>query len=437
MAQKKICDIAVVGGGAAGITAAITAKDAGADVVLLEKNPFVGKKILSTGNGRCNFTNAVMDEDKYFSDDRSGLRKLLASFQTEQAVLFFRRLGIVARKTPDGYYYPISNRAKDVRSCLENALRMRSIPVMTDTSVRKIKKAPVSAAKAATDTGHEGGYVIQTVSGDTKKELYAKTVILATGGMAAPKSGSTGDGYYFARGLGHSVIAPHPALVKLICEDKCLSALSGLRARADVRLLIDGQICCHEYGEVQFNRDGLSGIPVMSQSRLATVALDRKQSVRLLLNLFPEDLSEDEQRLLLEELLFTSGHGKTVPEALGGLLAEELISVVLKKADLSKAWAQTAASDLSKTEVDRLFFVMEELPFTVTGSKGFDAAQTTAGGIPLQEVDWDTLESKFSPGLYFCGEVLDVDGICGGYNLHFAWAGGVCAGSAAAKRAVQ
>ncbi len=431
MRQEKIYDVAVIGGGAAGMTAAITAADAGARVVLVEKNPIVGKKILSTGNGRCNFTNAAMDADKFYTPDRGFVQSLLASFDTEDAIQLFRRLGIVARRTPDGYFYPNSNRAKDVRECMEVALRQRGITILRDTSVRKVEQ------EKAPDDSMLKYYRMATKRGDNSGVILSKTAIIATGGMAAPKSGSTGDGYYFAKTLGHSVVPTHPALVRLICDDDRLDALSGLRVRAGVSLEVDGRTYFGEHGEVQFNADGLSGIPVMSLSRLATVGIDAEKNVRILLNLFPEDLTPEKGRALLADLLYTKGWGKNVLEALGGLLPTELVSVLLHNAASNGDLSLSSACDLSPNDFERLAAAMEGLSFLVTGSKGFDAAQTTAGGIPPRELSPSTLESLLSPGLYFCGEVVDVDGICGGYNLHFAWASGVCTGKAAAKRALS
>ena len=418
--KDKIYDIAVVGGGAAGMAAAITAARLNADVIVLEKNDIVGKKLLSTGNGRCNFTNRLIGVGQYFSDDKKRLAPLLSAYGTSEAVRFFGELGMISRENKDGGYYPYSNKAKDVRACFDTALRQAGVSVAFSASVRKV-------------VAEDGDFMITVAAmpEGNKAKVRAKSCILATGGMAAPKSGSTGDGYYYAKCFGHTTIEPHPALVGLLCEKKELVKLSGLRARAGVSLLLNGAAVRKEYGEVQFNRDGLSGIPVMSLSRLATDGRNTKKSVEISLDLFPPGLEPDDSPELLMDLFYKKGEGKSILEVLTGLLTEELSLAVLS---VSRLKADAAAKDVTDTELFRLHSVMSDMRFPVTGAKGFASAQVTAGGVPLSEVDMITFASLKQNGLYLCGELLDVDGICGGYNLHFAWASGQAAGRAAAKK---
>ncbi len=413
-------DVAVIGGGAAGIPAALYAKEAGCDVVIIEKNPLLAKKILSTGNGRCNFTNDRMDAECYYSNDADCIPGILADYDTAAAVHFFDRLGIVSRRTTDGYYYPYSNRAKDVRGAMEAAVRCGGVAVRLQTTVTEVL------------SGENNAFLIRMKDlGGNISETTAKCCILSTGGKAAPKSGSTGDGYKIAEAFGHTMVRTVPALVRLTCKGKSLRRLAGLRARATVHLFIDGQEARQEYGEVQFNADGLSGIPVMSLSRLALGALAEKKDAIITLDVFPPEYVEEEKRKLLEDLLYRYGLGKTLDEALNGLMAESLTDAVLSAAGLN---GETEAAKTRPSDVFRLYQAMCSLAFPVTGSKGYDAAQTTAGGVPLREIDPRTFASKKKIGLYLCGELLDVDGICGGYNLHFAWASGTAAGIAAAKR---
>lgn len=441
--NNKKYDIAVVGGGASGMTAAITAARLGADVIVIEKNDQVGKKLLATGNGRCNFTNTEIGKGQYFSDGIELLVPLLSGYGTADAVSFFESLGIVSYENKDGGCYPYSNRAKDVKDCFDAALRKEKVTVRCNTSVRKI------AADA-----HEDGFVITAVmTGDAAEKnatgnhtgskggpdagrvtVSASACILATGGMAAPKSGSTGDGYYYAKSFGHTIIEPHPALVGLVCADKIIQQLAGLRTKATVSLLVDGRPVREEYGEVQFNKDGLSGIPVMSLSRLATDSRMAYNTPVLSLNLFPPTMDEEESMKLLAELVSVKGRGKSVFESLCGLLADKLRAAVLSKAGINK---DAAAKGVTACELGRLHRTLCGLSFPVTGSKGYDAAQATAGGIPLDEVDMGSFASLKQDGLYLCGELLDVDGICGGYNLHFAWASGEAAGRAAAREAKE
>lgn len=418
--MDKTFDVIVIGGGAAGLCAAIGANAAGADVAVIEKNHFVGKKILSTGNGRCNFTNAKLGKEQFFSGSPEQVERIIDAFDTQSAVDFFASIGIASVQR-DGYYYPFTNRAKDVNACFALELRRRNITVFNDMTVRQIRYDNAGSGRS---------FFVQAKSEDGRKNFFAKCVVLAVGGLAAPKSGTTGDGYAFAESFGHTIIPTQPALVGLRCLDKKLKGLAGLRARAHFSLLVEGKIVYKETGEIQFNKDGLSGIPVLSASRLAMGALASKRDVQIELSFLPALPGSSVEEL--HARCYVNGWGKSIFEALEGLLATELIKAILNELQIDP---DREANTLKEKEIARIANRIEHFSFRVTGSKGYEFAQTTAGGVDLSEVEVTSMESKKQEGLFLAGEILDADGICGGYNLHFAWATGNIAGTAAARKA--
>ncbi len=403
--------ILVIGGGAAGMAAAITAAKASPEVriTIVERLDRVGKKILATGNGRCNLTNLQASPTRYDSSDRELLKDMLDTMPPRLSLDFFRSLGLMCQEEEEGRVYPYSKQASMVLDVLLQALERLNIEIRCDCTVREIA---LSQSK----------FVIITADG---QKWTADAVILTTGGKAAPKLGSDGSGYPLAKALGHSCTPLYPALVALKCDMKEHGGLKGIRAEAGLKLLAGDHLLGQEVGEVQFTEYGLSGIPVMQLSgRLHK--LRKGESCTALVDLFPE-LDHD---TLLRELKQRKSQ-PALETLLLGTVHKRLAYAVLKSVGLSPLSRPCAG--LTNTELRRLTNTLKAWPFSVLDTQGWENAQVTGGGIPLREIDPDTMQSLRRPGLYLAGEVLDVAGDCGGFNLHWAWCSGIRAGNAAAK----
>ncbi|MCR5545207.1 MAG: NAD(P)/FAD-dependent oxidoreductase [Lachnospiraceae bacterium] len=403
-------DVLVIGGGASGMMAAIAAKKSGAKVGILEKNPLLGKKILATGNGRCNFTNEFQDESCYRSGNPILSKEVLEGFNVELTLMEFSKIGILA-KSKDGYYYPRSNQAVSVRHCFEKAILSNDIDFFPNSDVVKIQTK-------------EDGFLIET-----KETSYeGKKLILCTGGKASPKSGSDGSGYKFAKGMGHHIIKPLPALVQLHCKENYFKKLKGIRSTGKVSLQIDGEKVAFDTGEIQFTKDGISGIPVFNISRYAVRALDQKKDVVCSIDLFP-DFTYDVLCSHLRNQLIYRSYPVTILDGMMGMLNDQLIPVLLKIMGLN---ALDSTTVLDEQMILDMASFLKDWQVVIVGNHDFEFAQVTSGGIDLNEVN-PTMESKLQKGLFFAGEVLDLDGICGGYNLQWAWSSGYIAGKNAAE----
>ncbi|MCI8566083.1 MAG: aminoacetone oxidase family FAD-binding enzyme [Lachnospiraceae bacterium] len=408
MPNRKVC---IIGGGAAGLAAAVTAAKAGAQVVVLEHGERVGKKLLSTGNGRCNYTNAVLSADRYFSGCPAAVETVLLHYPTEKILAFFENIG-VSPVQKDGYYYPASGQAAAVLSCLLSECGHRSVEICCNTQVNAV--TPVSS-----------GFSIDSNEG----RFFCNSLILACGGQAAPATGSDGSGYVLAKGLGHSIRRPFPALTALKAEARRLKGLAGLRAHAGVSLYINGRLAGKDVGEVQFVEGGLSGIVVFQLSHRAVEAFLQKKRVELRLNFLPE-MTSGQAASFFARRRRQLGY-KELAEWGIGLFHKKLWLQLIKEAGmppLVPVWKQEPAAMAALQAMTRDFRV------PMSGYFGFERAQVSAGGVDLREINPDTMESKKRPGLYLCGELLDVDGLCGGYNLHWAWASAMAAAAAAAHR---
>nr|MCR4675415.1 aminoacetone oxidase family FAD-binding enzyme [Lachnospiraceae bacterium] len=366
--------------------------------------------LLATGNGRCNFTNEYQDESCYRSSNPKLLKSVLEYFNVERTLMEFSKMGVLARNR-DGYYYPRSNQAAGVRFCLEQAVRSKNISVVYECSVLGIK---------------EKNHVFFISS--SKGEYVGKNIILCTGGKASPKSGSDGAGYEFAKKLGHSIIKPLPALVQLHCREKCFQKLKGIRAIGEVSLFVDGKEIAKDFGELQFTKDGISGIPVFNISRFAVRGLEKRKEVVASIDLFPEFSLDVLSSHLLNQLLYRPTP-VSIEDGLMGMLNDRLIPVILKEMGLRP---NSSTFDLDEATIRDMAVFFKGWKVDVVGSHDFEFAQVTTGGIDLGEVS-DRLESKLQKGLFFAGEILDVDGICGGYNLQWAWSSGYIAGENAAE----
>ncbi len=394
-------NIAVIGGGAAGLIAAVFAKRANrrAEVTVFEKNDRTGRKLLSTGNGRCNLTNTEISAANYVTHSPDFVEKALENRGYGFVRDFFAGIG-VPFTIEEGRAYPVSMRAAAVSDALRFEALRRGAEIETNSAVTEISFV-------------RGRFTV--------KGRFFDKVILACGGKAAPALGTDGGGFEMARALGHKVYSVYPALVQLRTENPPLS-LKGIRARAAVSAVVHGEIIRRERGEVQFTDYGLSGIPIMQLSSLF------EGSMEISIDLFPDrDFSS-----LVDELirLGDSCGDLPLPVFMGGYLHKNLTRLVCARArvDASKAVCQLTARELKA-------FVSagKGLKFSVTGTNSWASAQTTRGGVDLKEIYPETMGSRLLGGLYFAGEITDVCGDCGGYNLHWAWITGAAAGENAGK----
>ncbi len=400
--------IAVIGGGPAGMMAALTAAHAGVSVDLIERNDKPGKKILSTGNGRCNFTNRNMTKDAYFGSLLQYYDVLYEDFGLSETLDFFADLGMLVTERR-GCLYPASGQAATVRTLLLAALEDASVRILAGQPV--VSVTHIDAAL--------GGFFVRRA--DEKPERYDR-VILACGGKAAPTTGSDGSGFSLAKSLGHQTTTLVPGLVPLICEEKFCKNWAGIRTEGTVTLFVNGEKVGQERGELQLTNYGISGIPVFDVSRQADLALADGKNVEAELDFLPWMTAEEETDFWQER--FSRFPNRRMGDFLTGLVNDKLGILFLRLSRISPATEAGALSDAERKNLANLY---RHLRLHIQASRDFDQAQVTAGGIPASEVK-DTLESKLVPGLYFAGEILDMDGICGGYNLQWAWTSGHRAG---------
>lgn len=410
----------IIGAGAAGLMAAITASDFGIDTAMLEGNDRIGKKILTTGNGRCNITNKStmtgLDEwadllCKYHSNQPDFPLPVLKQFGIRQTIDLFQTLGLPLVSLEDGRMYPMSLQAGSVLDIFRLALEERSVPVYVNHKVLDV---------IVSDDHPRFTIVCQT---ETEEEVAVTSdyLLLCTGGLTAPKTGTDGSGYSLAQHLGHTLIEPLPAIVQLKLQYPYLKALSGIKFEGMAHIIVNGQTIRSEYGEILFTDYGISGPAILQLSREASYNLAHGESVVLSVDLMP-DRSEEEVVDFLEMHWGTFGH-RTVTDSFIGIINKKLIPVLMKEAGINQQ-SNLLCQDLTWKTKKQFYRMMKRWEFIVTDTNSFTYAQTTAGGIDTTEIHKETLESKLVSGLYFAGEVIDVDGDCGGYNLQWAWSSG-------------
>ncbi len=401
-------NIIVIGGGASGIIAAITAKDLGCDVAILESNDRIGKKILTTGNGRCNITNSCCDFSRYHSDNNIFFDFALNTFNYKSTELFFSSLGLPLITLEDGKMYPMSLQASSVLDILRSAVLEREIPVYLNTKVKKIE--------------HDNG--IFKILASENAIYQCSKLILAAGGKSLPKSGSDGSGYALSSSMGHSIIDPVPSLVQLKLNYKNLKAISGVKFNGYAQILVNNKFIKKEFGEILFTDYGISGPPILQLSRIAGVNLDKGQNVTIAIDMMPT-FSNEELKEFLDNHFGTFSY-RSVFDCFIGIINKKLIPVLLKEAQIHDI--HKPCYDLQWNEKENLLKLLKDWNFKVTATNSFTNSQVTAGGVDTKQIHNETLESKKMKNLYFCGEILDVDGDCGGFNLQWAWSSGYLAG---------
>lgn len=404
----------IIGGGAAGLMAAITAAENGAGVTILEHMPRVGKKILSTGNGKCNLTNLDMRPDCYRCGTADFPMTAIGRFSVADTVSFFRRLGVVVTDR-NGYVYPASGQAQTVLDALREKAESLGIRIVTECRPETVERDGT-------------GFCVRTSCGAFQGDF----LILAAGSKAAPATGSDGSGYDLAASLGHKIVKPLPALVQLKCRGDFFRSIAGVRTEAEVSLYTAGKhgelgdLLASDRGELQLTDYGISGIPVFQVSRYASEALDRKKRVLAVLDFFPSLKDEELFSLLKEQRMYLSD--RKAEGFLNGIFHKKLAALFLKAAGIR---GEEMAGRLSDKKLLAAVELIKRTVVEVTAANSFDKAQVCMGGVRVKDVDPCTMESRLVPGLYFAGEILDVDGICGGYNLQWAWSSGYAAGASA------
>lgn len=418
-----INDIIIVGAGASGMIAAILAAKEKRNVILLEQKDRIGKKILATGNGKCNYTNEYQGKECYHSENTSFPMEVLSFFGKNETIAFFQELGIYP-KVKKGYIYPNSEQATALLDVLRMELERYHVQIFCETAVKQIRKKQKNGT-----TFFE---VICEQKGEKECSYTSRRVILSTGGKAASKLGSDGSGYFLAKQLGHSITTIAPALIGLKAKETCFRALAGVRTEAKITLWMNQKEIVQEMGELQLTNYGISGIPVFQISRYANLAFEseKKQKTNIICEIdFLPTMNAIEIQSFFETMKRHSQ--KTIEDSMVGLLNKKLNVVLLKKANIP---LQKSIHKVTKEEWNTLIFTIKHFSVIIIGNNGFEQAQVTAGGVNTKEINSKTMESKKVKGLYLTGELLDVDGICGGYNLQWAWSTGVIAGKAASLK---
>ena len=402
--------VLVIGGGAAGMMAAITAAANGGEVLLLEKNEKLGKKLFITGKGRCNITNAADTEDLFSAivSNPKFLYSSFYSFTNSQVIDFFEGLGVKTKIERGGRVFPASDHSSDVIRALEREMEQLGVEIYLQAEVKELILKE---------------HVIKGVVLTSGKKLYADTVIVATGGISYPSTGSTGDGYRFAGECGHKVTELYPSLVPMEVKEWYAKELMGLSLRNIEICVTDGKKKLYqEFGEMLFTHYGVTGPVILSASSIVGKKLKEKE-LTLHIDLKPALSEEQLDKRVLRE--FETNHNRQFKNAVDSLFPSKLRPVIV---ELSGIPEEKKVHEITKEE--RLHFVrlIKDFSMTLTGLRGYKEAIITKGGVSVKEIDPSTMESKLVKGLFFAGEVLDLDAVTGGYNLQIAWSTGYLAG---------
>ena len=393
----------IIGGGCSGVIAAIKAKNKDNEVIILERNNTLLKKLLLTGNGRCNYFNENYSIDNYHSNNIDLVNEFISDKNIVMAKEFFDNLGIVP-KIKNGYYYPYSNQATSIKDILVNEINRLGIKVIYDTYVEDIEK--------------KDKFIIKT----NNKEYACDKLILATGSFAYPKTGSDGKGYSILEKLGHTIIEPVPALVQLNANSKYLKEWDGVRSDVYLELFEDGNYLSKEEGEIQFTKYGLSGICIFNLSHFISRGLLENKKYTVKINFVPFI------KTLISPWLYNyskKNKEKAIYCLLEGFLNKKLIPIILKESNIK---ANKKYDELTKEEKIKLINSLRHFKVEITSTKGFDSSQVCNGGVSLDEININTMESNIIKDLYIVGELLDINGNCGGYNLTECWISGLLSG---------
>jgi hypothetical protein len=424
--QPNNCwDVIVVGAGAAGLMAAIWAGRSGCRVLVLEHAPQPGKKLLMTGNGKCNFTNeallhSLQGQGETFREYYHGacpafVLPALSFLDGEKTLDFFRELGIEPVKRRGGYY-PASGQAASVLQALLMECDRLNIKILCKIGIRSVQR-------------QKNGILLDTKNG----EFRARACVLATGGKSYKKTGSDGSGFLYVERLGHHILDVVPALVPLQSGLAFFQKVAGIRAEISTGFYRNGELLGRESGELQLTDYGLSGICIFQLSHLF-YKCKKCDEIHMEVDFLPAYSDGQAKEMLLTRMHHPCAVKKTMAESLLGLLPDRLGGALLEEAAIDP---EMPCARISEKELDRLIAVLKHFAVPITGTRSFEQAQVCAGGVDTGEVSELSMESKLIPGLFFAGEMLDVDGICGGFNLQWAWSSGALAGHCAAKTVRQ
>ncbi|MDO4521532.1 MAG: NAD(P)/FAD-dependent oxidoreductase [Eubacteriales bacterium] len=432
--------VIIIGGGAAGMFAAVRAAECGHKVDLYEKNEKLGKKIYITGKGRCNLTNAC-DMEELFESVCSNKKFLYSAFygySNQDVIAFFEKHGMKTKTERGNRVFPVSDHSADVIDALRRAMREQGVQVHLNTEVKSLlveKTEPISEEKTGdeiTAQKHSGKKAkkrmdpqqilgIQLTDGT---RISADAVIVATGGCSYPSTGSTGDGYRFAEECGHSVTPLFPSLVPINTREAYAKQLQGLSLKNVSLSVFDGKKCLYQdFGEMMFTHFGITGPLVLTASTVVGKKL-REKELQIKLDLKPALTKEQLDARLLRE--FEAGNKKQFKNVIGSLFPAKLTPVMIEQSGIAP---EKRVNEITKEERQTLIGWIKEFPLTGTGLRDYNEAIITKGGVTVKEVDPSTMESKLVKGLYFAGEVLDLDAVTGGFNLQIAWSTGYAAGS--------
>ncbi len=405
--------VIVIGGGAAGMMAAIIAARNGKEVTVLEQNEKLGKKLFITGKGRCNFTNACDIED-LFGNVISNPKFMYSAFYTfsnDMVMDFFEKLGMPYKVERGNRVFPVSDHSSDVIKALEKEMRRLGVVICLNTKVKSliIEKNICKGVELV----------------NKKEKIYADSVIITTGGVSYPRTGACKDGYIFAKQAGHTIVAPSPSLVPIELEEDCCKDLMGISLKnVSATIYADNKKVYSDFGEMLFTHFGVSGPIIIKASAYIQQYLQKNLS--LTIDLKPAlDEKQLDERILKDFQLFQN---KQLKNALDKLLLRALIPVVIEKSGLD---GDKKVNELTKEERRILGHTIKYMPFSIIGLRSWDEAIVTKGGVSVKEIDPGTMESKLTGGLYFAGEVLDLDALTGGFNLQIAWSTGYLAGLSA------
>lgn len=405
--------IVIIGGGISGFTAAINAKTNNNEVIILEGQDKPLKKLLITGNGKCNYFNDEFIPSKYHSFNEELLKNIISLENKNKILTFFKSIGIIPR-IKENYYYPYSNQAISVKNSFLKEIENKNIKLKLNSYVKDIKK--------------ENDKFLVYYNDDV---LVCDELIISTGGKSYPKTGSDGSGYNLSKKLGHTINKTLPALVGLKCKEPFLKKLNGVRSNATVSLFINDKLIKSEIGEVQFTNYGLSGICIFNLSSIASRSISENKKVKISINFL--DKLKIKNKKSFQEFILSSEYNfkkEKVSYFLDNLLNYKLTNVILEKTKIER---NKLVSKLSDNEINMLFENLFSFTMNIIDTNNFESAQITSGGVSLYEINPLTFESKIVSNLYLTGEVLDIDGDCGGYNIAFAVLSGILAGESVKK----
>jgi predicted Rossmann fold flavoprotein len=404
--------VVIIGGGASGLVAAVVAARNGARVTVLERMQRVGKKLLATGNGRCNLANRRLDATHYHGARAGFVEGVFAQFDLERTLAFFDSLGVSVEEEDDGKLFPASRQASSVLDVLRYEMAQLGVTEVCDVIVHAIQP-------------QRGGLLCVCGDGQT---IEAGGVVVCTGGKSSPNLGSNGGGYKLAQALGHTIVEPFPALVQVRLDASYLNQVAGVSVQGKAEVWVDGTRDSAETGELLFAKYGISGTAILQLSRAISESTLKGRNTELRIDLFPAQ-SHGTLAALIEQRIAKDPR-KPIDFSFVGLIHKRLIPVLLQVARVQNP--QRPCGDLSREDIAHIASAMKAWTIQCTGTQSWMFSQVTAGGVDVREVDPATLESKRASGVHFAGEVLDVDGDSGGYNLQWAWASGAVAGAHAA-----